>query len=188
MTDEKIKDIIKSRLSEKRYQHSLAVADEAKILADRYGCDPDKAYTAGLLHDIMKCAPVDEQLAAVDRSGVAMTELEISAPKLYHAMAGAAYIEHELGITDREIIDAVRYHTTARAGMSTLEKVIYLADFTSADRDYDGVDEMRAAVRRTLHEAMMIALKFSISDLLGCERAVHPDTLAAYNAETFCKK
>jgi nicotinate-nucleotide adenylyltransferase len=185
MTDERIKEIIKDRLTEKRYLHSLAVADEAVVLANRYGCDAAKAYTAGLLHDIMKCAPADEQLAAIAAGGISLTPLELAAPKLYHAIAGAAYIRTELGITDAEIIDAVRYHTTARADMSLLEKVIYLADYTSADRDYSGVEDMREAVRRTLHEAMMIALKFSITDLVQQGRAVHPDTLAAYNSETF---
>lgn len=185
MTDAKIKEIIKERLTERRYLHSLAVADEAVVLAERYGCDVKKAYTAGLLHDIMKCAPADEQLAAIAEGGESLTPLELAAPKLYHAVAGAAYIRTALGIDDADIINAVRYHTTARADMSLLEKVIYLADYTSADRDYNGVEQMREAVRRTLHEAMMIALKFSITDLVEQGRAVHPDTVAAYNQETF---
>ena len=94
-----------------------------------------------------------------------------------------AYITSKAGIKidDEEIISAVRYHTTAKPDMTLLEKIIYLADFTSQDRDYNGVDEMRIAVREDLTVAMKEALKFSVADLVSQEKAIHPDTIAAYN-------
>ncbi|MBQ5717108.1 MAG: bis(5'-nucleosyl)-tetraphosphatase (symmetrical) YqeK, partial [Clostridia bacterium] len=105
---------------------------------------------------------------------------EKQAPKLWHAILGSEYIRRELN-DDEEIISAVRYHTTAKPDMTLLEKIIYLADFTSQDRDYNGVDEMRIAVREDLTVAMKEALKFSVADLVSQEKAIHPDTIAAYN-------
>jgi predicted HD superfamily hydrolase involved in NAD metabolism len=181
MTDNEYKKLIKSKLTEKRYLHSLAVADEAEKLAVKYGCDRAKAYTAGLLHDIMKDSSREDMLQIFEEFDIMLSNVERAAFKLWHAIAGSAYIKNVLGVDDEDIINAVRYHTTARAGMSTLEKVIYLADFTSADRDYDGVDEMRAAVKNDLPQAMMVALKFSVLDLMENNRAIHPDTMYAYN-------
>lgn len=179
--NEKYRQIIKSRLKPKRYEHSLAVAAQAVVLAEKYGCDKDKAYTAGLLHDIMKNSSEEEMLHILSRVGIMLNDVEKNAVKLWHAIAGYAYLKAELGITDDDILNSVRYHTTARKGMSVLEKVVYLADFTSADRDYDGVEDMRAAVQMDLDKAMFIALQYSVNELVGRGSAVHTDTIDAYN-------
>jgi len=183
-TDEQITAILQRRLKPKRFAHSLAVAEEAVRLAKRYGADVTKARTAGLLHDIMKNTSPDDQLQVLDNFGVLMSEVERGAEKLYHAMSGAAFAEHVLGITDRDIVNAVRYHTTARAGMSLLEQVLYLADFTSADRDYDDVDVMRRLVDVSAEEAMVYALSYTIKDLVKKKKPIHPDTVAAFNEVT----
>ena len=91
------------------------------------------------------------------------------------------YIEPILGVTDKEILSAVRYHTTAKANMSILEKVLYLADFTSADRDYDDVDVMREKVEISMTEAMHYALAYTINELVEKGSQIHPDTFEAYN-------
>lgn len=175
------KEILKKRLNEKRYYHSLCVADEAKRLAEKYGGDTEKAYLAGLLHDITKNASAEEHLKIFSDFGIILNEIENGAEKLWHAMSGAAYAEHILGIKDPEIIDAIRYHTTAKAGMSLLAKILYLADFTSADRDYDDVEVIRKYVNESLQKAFVYALQYSIKDLVEQARAVHLDTVAAYN-------
>ena len=184
---ENYKDIIKPKLTERRYIHSLCVADEAVKLAEKYGCDKDKAYIEGILHDIIKDTPNEDMLKMFDDFGIIPTDIEKQAPKLWHAILGSEYIKRVLKIDDDEIISAVRYHTTAKAGMTLLEKVIYLADFTSADRDYNGVDDMRRYVMQDLNLAMQEALKFSVIDLAEQGRAIHPDTLNAYN-EVFTNK
>lgn len=178
---EALKLILKQRLNEKRYYHSLCVADEAKRLAEKYGGNAEKAYLAGLLHDITKNAPEDEHLKIFADFGIIPNEIEKGAEKLWHAMSGAAYVEHILGINDPEIIDAIRYHTTAKANMSLLAKILYLADFTSADRDYTDVDVIREYVDESLQKAFVYALQYSIKDLVEQARAVHLDTVAAYN-------
>lgn len=179
--DEQFIEIIRGRLTPSRFHHSLAVADQAEKLAALYGADPKKARTAGILHDILKDAAGEEQLQILRDFGILLDSVERVAPKLWHAKAGAAFLEHILGIEDRELLDAVRYHTTARAGMTPLERVLYLADFTSADRDYPDVDVLRALVLKDEREAMIYALDYSIRELLDKQAAVHPDTFAAYN-------
>lgn len=172
--------ILKERLTEKRFYHSLAVAKEALRLAEKYGCDAKKAFLAGLLHDICKDDDPNLQLQLFSEFGIILDTVEKKARKLWHAIAGAAYIKEKLLLNDEEIISAVRYHTTARKGMSLLEKILYLADFTSEDRDYDGVDDMRRAVDVSLEHAMREALIFTVVDLTEKGMPVHSDTMEAY--------
>ncbi len=176
-----LKDILKSKLNEQRYYHSLCVADEAVRLAKKYGSNPDKAYIAGLLHDITKNDTEDEHLQIFNEFGIILNDIEKQAKKLWHAISGACYIKNILKIDDNEIIDTVRYHTTAKADMSLLAEILYLADFTSADRDYPDVDVIRNYVDESLEKAFIYALKYSIADLVNEGKAVHPDTVAAYN-------
>lgn len=173
---------IRKRLSEKRFIHSVNVAEKAEYLAKKYGADEKKAYTAGLLHDIMKDTPKEVQLDMLENKyGQNLSGVEKANHKLYHAMSGALFIERELNVTDREIIDAVRYHTTARKNMSILEKVLYIADYISDDRDYNGVERMREKAEISLECAMREGLQFSIIELAEKEKAIHPDSLDAYN-------
>ena len=180
MKTEEYKAHIKARLSDRRYFHSLCVAEEAVRLCNRYGGDKEKAYTAGLLHDVLKDTSEKEQLKYREDFGIMMSDLELSAKKLYHSLIGAEYVRHILGVEDDEIISAIRCHTTAKADMTLLEKILYLADYTSRDRDYDGVEEMREAVEESIESAMKIALRFTVEDLKNKGVPCHPDTLAAY--------
>lgn len=178
---EKYKQILQSRLTEKRYFHSLCVADEAKRLALKYDGDYDKCYLAGLLHDITKNAPIEEHLKIFETFGIMLNSIEKNATKLWHAMSGAVYLKYFLNINDEEILDAVRFHTTAKENMSLTAKILYLADFTSKDRDYEDVDVIRRLVDESLDSAFIYALQFSIKDLVENKRAIHLDTVAAYN-------
>lgn len=178
---ETYKEILKSRLNEKRYYHSLCVADEAKRLAIKYGGDAEKCYLAGLLHDITKNTSCEEHLQIFESFGIMLNDIEKNAKKLWHAMSGEAYIKNVLGINDPELLDAVRYHTTAKKNMSLTAKILYLADFTSIDRDYDDVEVIRELVNKSIEEAMIYALKYSIVDLVEQSKAIHFDTLEAYN-------
>ena len=178
---ENYKNILKTRLNEKRYYHSLCVAEEAKRLAEKYGGDSDLCYLAGLLHDITKNSPEEEHLKIFETFGIMLNSIEKNAKKLWHAISGEAYIKFMLNIDDTVLLDAVRYHTTAKADMTLTAKILYLADFTSADRDYDDVEVIRGLVDESLESAFVYALQFSINDLVEQKKAVHPDTLAAYN-------
>ena len=174
-------EALRERLTERRFIHSLNVADSAKELALIYGCDPEKAYTVGLIHDCCKDEAPGLQLSYMLENNLEMTDLEINEPKLYHAMCGSVYAKNEFGITDEDMLSAIRYHTTGRKNMSLLEKVVFIADFISAERDYNGVDVMREKAKRSLEEAIVEGLGFAIADLIERARIIHPDTVDAYN-------
>lgn len=175
------KKIIKARMSKKRYIHSVNVAKSALQLAERYGADVEKAVTAGILHDITKETPNDEQLQIIKNNGIILDDVQAFSPKTWHAISGSAYVKQELGITDDEILQAIRYHTSGRAGMSLLEKVIFVADFIGEERDYKGVDIMRAKAKKSLEEAMLYGVSFTIQDLAQRQCAIDTNTLALYN-------
>ncbi|WP_316608062.1 bis(5'-nucleosyl)-tetraphosphatase (symmetrical) YqeK [uncultured Ruminococcus sp.] len=168
-------------LSEYRRVHSLNVSKEAVRFAEKYGADVEKARLAGLLHDVTKETDGDKQLQIIEKGGIILSETEKRSPKLWHAISGACYVRDVLGIDDPDIFNAIRFHTTARAGMSMLEKVVFLADFTSAERDYPDIDIIREHAENSLEEGMLYGLKFTLSRLIGRGNLVSPDALAAYN-------
>lgn len=181
MEKSEIKKLLKKHLSEKRYVHSLCVADEAEKLAKKYGADKDKAEIAGLLHDIMKEADPKEQLKVIEKAGIILNNIEEKSKKLWHQIAGMAYCETELNIEDEDILNAIRYHTSGRKEMSLLEKIIFIADFTSKDRDYDGVGKMRKLSDDSLEEAMVFGLSFTIEELAKDNKLIISDSIDAYN-------
>lgn len=178
---EKIKDLLKERLDEHRYIHSLGVADSAKELAVRFGADENKAYLAGLLHDITKNETNERQLKLFESDGIILNQVEKNNPKLWHAMTAPIFIKNELGVTDEEILSAVRYHTTGRASMSLLEKIVYIADYISAERDYPDVDVMRALAKESLEKAALYSLEYTLKKLSKSELVIHNDSLSFYN-------
>lgn len=159
----------------------MRVADCAAALARRLGADEKKAYDCGLLHDIMKDSPVEIQLQTIAKTDIILTSVERQNPGLIHAVAGEAFLRAELGVTDPDMLNAVRYHTTGRAAMSLLEKIIYIADYISDDRTYNGVDEMRRLAGESLEAAMLFALKFTIGKLASRQTVIHTDSVACYN-------
>ena len=172
---------LRSRLLEDRFFHSLNVADMAKELALIYGEDPDKAYLAGLVHDCTKNTPQQKQLQIIEDAGIKLSELERRNKKLWHAISGSVFIKTEYGIEDEAIISAVRYHTTGKAGMTLLQKIIYTADFTSAERDYEGVERIRLLAREKLDSAVYEGALFTTEKLESLGLEVHPDTVDAMN-------
>lgn len=175
------KKIIKSSMSENRYNHCVNVSKEAVKLAKRYGADEEKAAVAGILHDVTKEMPKEQQLQIINDSGIILDDIQKNAPKLWHGISGSIYIKEHFGIEDEDILNAVRYHTTGRAGMSLLEKIIFVSDYTSDERTYKGVATMRKKSRKSLESAMLYGFKFTFSNLTSRELAIHPDELYCYN-------
>lgn len=175
------KAYLKDHLSKKRYTHSVNVANAAVTLAKRYGADTDKAYVAGLLHDVAKELPVDELAKIVEKSSLDVCDIEKKAIPLFHGIAGAELIRTLFDIHDPEIISAIRYHTVACGNMPKLSQIIYLADLISEDRDYKDVKKMRKYSEQSLEKAMLEALKFSIRDSVDKGNTIPVSTLMAYN-------
>ena len=185
MTTEDYLGIVRERLSMKRVYHSLCVAEAAADIAGKCRADADDAYLAGLLHDICKETNDGELLQIFMKFGILLSAVESREHKLWHAMAGALVLHAEFPELSGEILRAVRYHTTGRAGMSPLEKTLYLADFISKDRKFDGVEGIRAAAELSPQRGIAAALQFTVADLSARGCAIHPDTVEAYN-ELIC--
>ena len=181
--EEEFKAILREKLKPSRYEHSCNVAAAAVELAERYGGDRDKAYLAGLLQDNEKNAPFEEQQKYMLQLGDALEPEVLETKKLWHAPAGAAYLRDELGVVDADILGAVKYHTTGRPGMTLLEKIIYVADFISAERDYNGVEEVRETALRDLDEACFVGAEYVLKKLLKKGRLLNADTVGLYNEE-----
>lgn len=173
--------VIRPLMGDYRYTHSVNVAAEAVALARLYGADEEKAYTAGILHDITKEFSRQEQLQLITDDGIILDDVQKNAPKLWHSISGSVYVRKHLGITDADILNAIRYHTTGRAGMSLLEMIIYIADYTAEGREYSGVETMREKSRVSLEDAMIFSYQFTLQNLSSKCIAIHPDELHGYN-------
>ena len=181
MTYEQYEQEVQRHLTEKRFYHSQCVAQEAARLAQRYGADVEKARLAGILHDIMKDTPPEQQLKILQDSGILLTKTQRHNRKLWHALAGAAYLQQTLQVKDGDIVEAVRCHTSGKKDMSLLEKVLFVADYISADRDYPGVEDMRLAADRSLEEAMVEGIRFTVNELMEQRLPVAAESIQAYN-------
>lgn len=178
------KKYLKENLSQKRYIHSLNVAEECKKLAIKYGEDPDKAYFAGLLHDICKELPDDEQKKIVLDSNFSVCREEIDTKSLWHAIAGAYFIKTYFGVEDIDILNSVRFHTVGRAGMTRLEEIVYIGDLISADRDYKDVDRIRKIAYTNLNSAMLEGFSYSMKSVIKKCGLVPICTAEGYNFYT----
>ena len=174
-------EILKTRLTPQRLYHSICVAEQAKHLAEKFGGDSEKAYTAGLIHDIMRYEPVEKMLELIENDGQILTDSEKNITVTLHAIAGEVFLRKELGVTDNEILSAVRWHTTGKEDMSLLEKIIYVADLTSEDREYPDILEVRAMAEESLDKTCLRGLSFTIEDNAKKCRPIHIDTVKAYN-------
>ena len=174
-------EILKTRLTPQRLYHSICVAEQAKHLAEIFGGDAEKAYTAGLVHDIMRYEPPEKMLELIENDGQFLTESEKNITVTLHAIAGEVFLRKELGVTDKDILSAVRWHTTGKEDMSLLEKIIYVADLTSEDREYPDIIEVRAMAEESLDKTCLRGLSFTIEDNAKKCRPIHIDTVKAFN-------
>ncbi len=179
---DEIKTELKKILSAKRYVHSLGVAGEAKQLAERYGADTEKAYLAGLVHDCAKEYPPEKmEEILMTEYGVPVDPMSKIMPKILHGPLGACDAQRKFGIYDPEILDAVKYHTTGKGGMSLLTKIIYIADYIEPNRDFDGVAKLRRMAYEDIDKAIIYGIDETIKDLIKRGLVIHPDTMHARN-------
>lgn len=174
------KELVRSRLSDKRYEHTINVKKMAVKLAKHYGTDPEQAALAALLHDSAKELPKQELLQIFADNAIIAENAPARPLPVWHGIAAAILAETQWGITDPEILSAIRCHTTGKPGMSKLDKIIYLADMTSAERDWPGVDDLRALEMQDLDRALCDALKRSIDFVEEKGGSLDPESVAAY--------
>lgn len=189
--EEELRKKLRHKLDEKRYVHSIGVAFTAVSLVMRHG-NIDKledggarlisqAYTAGLLHDCAKCLEDDERYKLCKNLTVDVSDFEKEYPYLIHAKLGAALADKKYGVTDKEILSAIRYHTTGHADMTFLEKIIFSADFIEPYRKpLIIMPAARTALFEDLDYGVYVILKQTIRHLENKGQAVEEHTLEAY--------
>jgi nicotinate-nucleotide adenylyltransferase len=153
-----------SMLSPARIPHVDGCEQEALRLAARWGADPDDARESAILHDITKRLSPEENISILEENGEAVGELEFAGEKLLHSKTGAVLAKAEFGVS-QAVADAIMWHTTGRAGMSVLEKIIYIADYIEPMRDFEGVEQMRKLAYESLDKAMKMGLEMSVEDM-----------------------
>ena len=177
---EEIYVIVEKKLSEYRFYHSKCVMERAIEYAKIYGADTEKARIAGICHDVAKEIPKEERIPMCEKYGVVLDEIEKKQKSLIHAKLGAKIAEVDFGC-DEEICSAIRYHTTGRANMTLMEKIIFLADFTGVDRKFDDAKKIYEIAKEDLDKAILQCQKTIMMDLFDKEKLIHPNAIEAYN-------
>lgn len=159
MNQKQAKELVRSRLSDKRYEHTLNVRKMAVKLAKRHDADEDRAALAALLHDAAKEISKDEMRAIMKAHPEYAEGGEERPTPVWHGICAAILARTEWGVKDEAVLSAIACHTAGKPGMSKLDKILYLADMSSAERDWPGVNKLRKLERKDLDAAMLMALK-----------------------------
>lgn len=175
------KALARRSMGDKRYQHTLNVKKMAVKLAKLYGADPEKAALAALLHDCAKERPKEELLQIIRENAIMAENAEKRPCPVWHGICAAILARTQWGVTDEEVLSAVACHTTGKPGMGLLDKILFLADMTSAERDYPGVEELRKLECKDLDLAMIEGLEQTIRFVEQGKKEVDPMSRAAYN-------
>lgn len=178
LNDEQLRAVSYSMMLPKRIPHVQGTEEEAVKLAQRWGADLKNARRAAILHDCTKYYTVDEHMKLCRRYDIPLDPIEKGSEKLFHAKTGAALACHMFG-EPKEVQAAIYYHTTGKGNMSTLEKILYLADYMEPHRDFPGVEKLRALAYVDLDAAVALGCKMSIEEMKEKGRPVHPNTQAA---------
>lgn len=159
---DKVKSELKDVLTPKRLKHTLNVAEESVCLAEKYGADKDKARFIALAHDRFRDSD-DKRLSG----------------NIAHGRAAAEYYEKKYGITDNDVLNSIRYHTTGRKGMGLQEKIIFLADAIEKGRDYPGVNDVRSESKKGLNYGVRASLINTINYLKSTDQEIDSKTTDA---------
>lgn len=174
--------ILQANLKPKRFAHCLGVMDTAILLAKRFQVNEEQAAIAGLLHDCAREFATENLIAECEKRHLYITDIDRQLPILMHAPLGTAIAKEKYDVHDTAILKAIAAHTVGGANMSTLDKVIYLADMIEPHRSFEGLDELRnMAMTKDLDDVMISAFNHSILFIMRKGHTIHPYTVAARN-------
>lgn len=180
-TYEIYKEILKNILSEKRFNHSVNVSLMAEKLAKNYGVDSEKAKLAGLLHDICKEMPDEENIEMSKKDGYFAYSDKTNSIKTLHGPAASFFLKERYGITDNEILNAVKYHTTGRKNMTLFEKIIFVADHVSEERQWPDVKELQKLAFEDIDKVVLKKLSTAIKKCLDRHQTICKNSMELYN-------
>lgn len=186
-TREEMKVALKSKMTEKRYEHTLGVEYTCACLAMRYGIDMEKAMTAGLLHDCAKHLLPEKKLQKCKKYNLPIQEFERKNPELLHAKLGAYFAEHKYGVKDTEVLSAITWHTTGRPAMTMLDKIVYIADYIEPNRNQaPNLSVVRDLAFKNIDLCLLTILEDSLDYLDKKKAAVDPMTKETYDYYVNC--
>ena len=178
LSDADLRAVSYSMIRAKRIAHVQGCEEEAVRLARHWGANETHARRAAILHDCTKYLSLEEQLSLCDRYGIELDAMERTAVKLLHAKTGAALAGQVFGERS-EVCRAIFWHTTGKADMTLLEKILYIADYMEPTRDFDGVERLRELAYVDLDAAVLLGTEMTVEEMRGYGSPVHPNTLAA---------
>ena len=179
LTSDEIVAKEKSNMDEKRFKHCIGVSETSRKLAELNNYDPDKAALAGFIHDAKQVSPA--RFIEVIKEQHFDPDLLNYNRAIWHGIVGSYFIEKELKITDPEILTAIKRHTTADVEMTTLDKIVFVADFIEPGRDFPGVEEARKVAFANLDDGVGFELAHTLDFLITNRKKIYPKTFAAYN-------
>ena len=180
---DEINEKLLNSIGTKRLGHSIRVMKEAEKLAKGYGVNVEKASIAGLLHDCGRYQDKSYLLKKAQEFGIILDEIYKKNDNLVHALLGVEVAKREYGISDKDVLNAIRYHTTGRENMSLLEKIVYMADYIEPGREFDGLDRIRSLCyeSKDINKALIGAIDNTIIYILNNKAIIHEDTIKARN-------
>lgn len=182
MDREEIKLQLEDVMSPKRFIHSLNVMNVAIKLAQKFGCDVEKAAIGGLLHDCAKDISHEETFSLCETYSVPIDAIMQNQPELLHGYVGSIIAKERYGILDKEILQSIRYHTTGHENMSMLDKIVFMADYIEPNRSFIGMDDLRTMAYSDMDKALLFAFEKTIKHVIAKKALLHIDTINARNS------
>ena len=181
---------LNERLDEARLSHTLAVAQTAFTLGNRYGLDEpycEKLYLAGLLHDVTKNLSTNEHIKICRTNGISLTKYDLAAPSVLHAISGAIVAKRDFPTyADDTVCRAIALHTTGGNDMTLFDKIIYLSDYIEPTRKHPACIAAREAYLKELEQSdtpvtvlnrhLLSIIKATAKHLQDESRPIHPKT------------
>lgn len=180
-TREQLIDLVKKKMSKKRFEHVIRVEKTAIQLAREYAADVEKASIAALLHDVAKEQSEAEMRDIVISENLNLDLLQFGS-QIWHAPVGSILAEREYGISDDEILEAIKYHTIAAPEMSLIAQIIFVADYIEPGRTHEAAKEARKLASYSLRDAVRFEITQTIKYLVEKEERIYPSAIDAYNA------
>jgi predicted HD superfamily hydrolase involved in NAD metabolism len=181
-TYNEVLDYLKNNLNEKRFRHILGVEKEAVKLGMKYDENIEKCRIAAVCHDCLKNSSYDDLLFLIKKYNMELDSIQLNSPQILHGPVGAEFCRENFKIEDAGILNAVAYHTTGRANMSLLEKIIYISDLIEEGRDFQGINEIRKKAYIDLDDAVLSACNETIIYVVNKNELLHPLTIELRNS------